>query len=158
MNFKKLKKRKMIGRNISIVYRATKSMFEHTNRSLNFNVSMAELPILSFLIEEEDKAISQESITKALGIDKATTTRGIKKLCNSGYIVREKDKRDKRAYNISITKEGKALKMEIMNMMCKWTDIIYEGLSKEEVDKLKEITDKMTDNIRVYKEKIKYED
>jgi len=158
MDFKKLNKRKLIGRNISIVYRATKSMFEHTNRSLNFNVSMAELPILSFLIEREDKIVSQESITKALGIDKATTTRGIKKLCNSGYIVREKDKRDKRAYNISITKEGKALKMEIMKMMCKWTDIIYKDITKDEMDKLKEITDKMTNNIRLYKEKMRYED
>ena len=149
--------KKQIGRNVSIFFRATKSRIQECHSNKGLKVSMAQIPVLSFLIDEEDKFVSQDFITKSLGIDKASTTRAVQALCKQGYVKREKDKRDKRAYNLSLTKEGKELKSQIMITMKEWTDIVYDGISEEELLLMEKITNKISDNIKKYKEEKKYE-
>ena len=158
MNFKKITQRKEIGKSLSIIFRATSARIQECHKKHKFSLSMAQVPILSFLIDENDKnCISQDLITKSLGIDKASTTRTIKKLIKQGYIIRTRDKKDKRAYNLSLTEEGKNLKLQVMKIMMEWTNIVYDGITQEEVDILHKITSKMTDNIKKYKEEKKYE-
>jgi DNA-binding MarR family transcriptional regulator len=149
--------KKQVGRNISIIFRATKARIQECHNHQEFKLSMAQMPVLSFLIDEDDNFVSQDFITKSLGIDKASTTRAIQVLCKAGYVYRERDKRDKRAYNLSLTEEGKNLKNEIMIVMKEWTDIIYDGISDEELKLVEKITNKISDNIKKYKEEKKYE-
>ena len=158
MDCKKIYQRKQIGRNISICFRTSKSILQKAHNESKFKITIAELPVLSFLLDDDDNnKISQDFITKSLGIDKASTTRAVKKLCEHGYIKREKDKRDKRAYNLSLTEEGKKLKLHIMTALLNWTDIVYQGISQDEIDLLESITNKMINNIKKYKEEQKYE-
>jgi DNA-binding MarR family transcriptional regulator len=158
MDYKKIYQRKQIGRNISICFRTSKSILQKAHNESKFKITIAELPVLSFLLDDDNNnKISQDFITKSLGIDKASTTRAVKKLCEHGYIKREKDKRDKRAYNLSLTEEGKKLKLHIMTVLLNWTDIVYQGISQDEIDLLENITNKMINNIKKYKEEQKYE-
>jgi len=158
MNNENICQRKQIGRNISICFRASKSILQQANNESNFNITIAELPILSFLLDgDKESIVSQDFITKSLGIDKASTTRAVKKLCKQGYIKREKDKRDKRAYNLSLTDEGKKLKFHIMTIIMSWTNMIYDGVTQEEINQLENITSRMVRNIKKYKEEKKYE-
>lgn len=158
MNFNKMKIKKEIGRNISLIFRATSSRMQECHNKHEFSVSMAQLPTLSFLIDNNDKnCISQDFITKSLGVDKASTTRTVKKLIKQGYVIRTRDKKDKRAYNLSLTEEGKNLKLQVMKIMIEWTNIVYDGITQEEIDRLHKITNKMANNIKKYKEEKKYE-
>ena len=158
MDYKKIYQRKQIGRNISICFRTSKSILQQAHNESEFKITIAELPVLSFLLDDiENKPVSQDFITKSLGIDKASTTRAVKKLCEHGYIKREKDRKDKRAYNLLLTEEGKKLKLHIMTVMLKWTDIVYNGISEKEIDLLEKITNKMIENIKTYKKEKKYE-
>jgi len=163
MLFKEMRQRKKIGQNISIVFRATRMMIEDTRKKINMKLSMAQLPILSFLLDADldgelkDKVVAQDFITKSLGIDKATTTRAVKQLVEDKYVVRVRDKRDKRAYNLSLTRKGKMLKLGLVSRMKTWTDIVYDGVSQEEMDVLERVLEKMKKNVIKYKEDRKYE-
>ena len=157
MNIKKMMQRKKIGINLSIIFRATSARIQECHNDKRIKFSMAQMPVLSFLLDTSKKIIAQDFITKSLGIDKASTTRAVKTLSEEGYVKRERDKRDKRAYNLSLTKTGKSLGIQVLSIMKSWTDIIYDGVSEEEINQLENITNKMVNNIKKYKEEKKYE-
>lgn len=86
-----------------------------------------------FLLELYQKdGISQEELSERLNIDKGTTARAIKKLEEDGFLFRERDKNDKRAYKIYLTNKGNYVKQPILDALKSWEDIITSRLSNEE--------------------------
>ncbi|BBB90066.1 MAG TPA: MarR family transcriptional regulator [Methylomusa anaerophila] len=80
------------------------------------------------------EGISQDVISKRLHVDKATTARAIAKLETLGYIIREEDPTDRRAYLIKLTPQGKQLEPKIKDVLKAWAGLITEDLSPEEQD------------------------
>ena len=75
---------------------------------------------------------SQEELSEILSIDKGTTARAIKKLEEDGFLFRERDENDKRAYKIYLTDKGNDVKDTILDALNSWEDIITSRLSNEE--------------------------
>ena len=50
--------------------------------------------------------ISQETLAKTLKVSKATSARAIQSLENEGYVYRQRDESDLRAYRVYLTEKG----------------------------------------------------
>ncbi|MBN2694412.1 winged helix-turn-helix transcriptional regulator [bacterium] len=145
-----IRQKKQIGRSLCVLMKATKS-FIHENH-INLDISSGQMPVLSFLIDENDVVVSQETIRAALGFDKATITRAVKTLYDLGYLNKERDRKDKRAFNLSLTDKGKSFKLEVFRIMKSWSDIMYKDISQDEIDSLDKILSKMLQNVKNYQD------
>jgi DNA-binding MarR family transcriptional regulator len=76
--------------------------------------------------------ISQEILIKDLDCDRATGTRSINKLEENGYVRREKDPQDRRAYRICLTEKSRQLGPVIQQMSMLLNDIVFDGFTGEE--------------------------
>ena len=54
--------------------------------------------------------ISQENLARMLKVSKATSTRAIQNLEKEGYVYRQRDKDDLRAYKVYLTEKGKEMR------------------------------------------------
>ena len=95
--------------------------------------------VMLFLWENGDSKMKE--ISKTLFLDSGTLTPVIKKLENTGYIKRERDKSDERDLIVSVTEEGKKLKekaLEIPEQILYKTNLSFEKytLLKKEFDEL----------------------
>lgn len=90
--------------------------------------------------------ISQEELSTYLRIDKGTTAKAIKKLADAGYVVREIDSKDKRAYKVHLTPKAIEIIPVIQAAAKEWENIITSGLSKEEKQWIEKILLRMAEN------------
>lgn len=87
----------------------------------------------SFLVRlYHEDGVNQESLSNYLMIDKATTTRAIKKLFDEGYVIRKTDEKDKRSYLIFLTDKAKELEPEMKKIASEWENILFSGFDKNE--------------------------
>jgi len=95
--------------------------------------------VMLFLWENGDSKMKE--ISKTLYLDSGTLTPVIKKLENTGYIKKERDKNDERDLIVALTEEGKKLKEKALEIpeqiLCK-TSLTFEKytLLKKEFDEL----------------------
>lgn len=74
-----------------------------------------------------NKNINQTMVAENLKIDRTTTVHLIDHLEEEGYIERQKNKEDRRSFNLVLTKKGKSIIIPI----CKIRDEIHEKCLKE---------------------------
>jgi len=74
----------------------------------------------------------QNELSEALVLDKATMSRAIKKLVEMGYVRRERDASDGRAYRITLTSTATTAMATIRAARQLWTRILSAGLSVRE--------------------------
>lgn len=94
-------------------------------------------------ILEDNEGISQNQISKEIGNDKAMSARIIAKLIEMGYIYKEEDTLDHRAYNLYLTPAAKKLIPVLKDEIKKMENLITKDLSEEvlliTMDSLKKI-------------------
>jgi DNA-binding MarR family transcriptional regulator len=136
------KPRESIGKWISILQRYGKIFID---RELEpYKIGYGQFPFLIALYRED--GISQEALSKFLNVDKATTTRAVKKLLKEGYISRVTDSADKRAYKIYLTKKGKEMSSVIKKISARWTNVLLNDFSKREKEIILTLLKKMAKN------------
>lgn len=87
----------------------------------------------SFLMRlYQDDGINQENLSSYLKIDKATTTRAIKKLVDGGYVFRQVDEKDRRSYRIFLSDKGKKLEPEMKKIASQWEDILLSDFDESQ--------------------------
>lgn len=136
-----------IGQYISILYRYGQSYI--TKRLEFLNIGSGQYVFLMKLYRKG--GISQEELSSYLKIDKGTTAKAIKKLEDEGYLVRDIDLRDKRAYRIFLTPKALDVIPTIQVAAKDWKNIITSGLSEEESLWIEQILHKMAVNAYYYK-------
>lgn len=115
---------------INILYRCTQA---HTDEVLEkFQLSSGTYPFILAL--KENEGICQNQICRDLNVDKAMSARSIKKLIELGYITKEENTEDSRAYKLYLTEKAKKIIPEIISELQHWIDTITEGIPKEETD------------------------
>jgi DNA-binding MarR family transcriptional regulator len=97
--------------------------------------------------------ISQEEISNYLKIDKATTAKSIRRLEKEGYVKRDIDSKDKRAYKVYLTQKAFDIKLIICNVLKKWSAVLSEGLSENEKGVVLDLLSRMSKNAFAYLEK-----
>lgn len=122
------KEGKCIGRYISQIHRKGSIFISKELNSLG--IGSGQVMFLLELYRGDGK--SQEELAERLNIDKGTTARAIKKLEEEGFLIRERDTVDKRAYKVYLTEKGKNIKENVYEIMMKWEEKITSNLNKEE--------------------------
>lgn len=96
-----------------------------------YDLSSGSCPYLFIL--ENNEGISQNKMSKEIGNDKAMSARTITKLIELGYVYKEQDEQNSRAYNLYLTEKAKeiipGIRKEIQAMM----NVVTEELTEEEM-------------------------
>lgn len=137
-----------IGKYISQLYRRggifmSKGMEKH-------NIGQGQFMFLLELYIEDGR--NQEELSKVLKIDKGTTARAIKKLEEEGYLIREKDYKDKRSNKVFLTQKGIDIKDDIFLVLHEWESIINSSLDEEERVLMTKLLKKVCSNINIQEE------
>lgn len=131
-----------IGKWISVLYRY--GQIYVGRRMKPYNISRGQYIFLVALFK--NNGINQEELSNNIKIDKGTTARAIKKLEEEGYVVREIDPEDKRAYKLYVTEKALEIKPKFIEVLSSWTDILSEGFTKEEKELTLKLLKKMAQN------------
>lgn len=132
--------------NMSIIVRYCRAFAERKLRE--YDLTFGEQIIIMFLSAHEN--VNQDSISKTYMIDKGMVAKTLNKLEQKDFIVRKQNPHNKRENNVSLTQKG----IDILNNMSvileDWNEILYEGMSKEEIACVNRLTGKMKENIAMY--------
>ncbi len=113
---------------LSILYRYGRS---HISKVLEpYNIGSGQYIFLMVLLK--NNGISQEELSDYLKIDKATTAKAVRKLEQAGYVVRDVNSDDKRAYQVFLTERAEAIIPVIQEAIKSWEEMITADLTAEE--------------------------
>lgn len=103
-------------------------------------------------ILRSEGGLSQRELAKKIGITPPSMTVSIRKLGKQGYVRRQMDEKDQRIQRITLTGEGENCLEELREMIGTMEARLYEGISEEEREIMKNILRHMRSNILNYKE------
>ncbi|MGF7186322.1 DNA-binding MarR family transcriptional regulator [Desulfitispora alkaliphila] len=138
-----------LGKWISILYR-----YGHIfiNKELEpHNIGKGQVLFLIALYHKD--GLPQEELSLSLNIDKGTTARAIRKLETTGYIIRKQNTKDLRSHQIFLTEKAKAFEPHLFTILNRWTEILSEGMTEEEVETALRLLTKMASNAAGYIQK-----
>lgn len=130
-------------------------IFRHTQIYLDKVLKNFELSSGSFyylFILEQNEGISQNRISKELDTDKAMSARTIIKLISLGYIYKNEDETDSRAYKLYLTEKAKDILPKIHEEVNKILNLLTENLDQEEKRITMNSLKKILTNLRNLKE------
>ncbi len=129
------------------IYRNT---LEYTNEIFKkYSLGSGTYPYLMILYNKE--GISQNQISKELAVDKALSARVIKKLIDLGYVRKETNSKDSRAYCLYLTDKAKLIIPSMKEELAKWNEIMTQNLTEEEKDDITDLLSKVLGNIKIYR-------
>ena len=129
-----------IGRYISYLHRLGASFL--SKEYAQYEIGFGQYQFLLRLYLED--GVSHDELTEHVCVDKATTTRAIKKLEEKGYVKLMANEKDKRKYHIYLTEKALEQKEEILDISKKWERQLIDGLKQEELDQLFYLLRKIT--------------
>ncbi|MGX8795781.1 MarR family winged helix-turn-helix transcriptional regulator [Fusibacter sp. JL298sf-3] len=127
---------------ISIIHRYGRSYMEDC--MLDKSIGSGQYTFILYLFAHN--GVSQDTISHALAVDKATTTRAIQKLERQGFIYREKHPEDARVNLVFLTEKGKAVRNELAAFGSEWEETLLEGFTEEEIQLIDVLIGKLTSN------------
>lgn len=137
---------------ISILYRYRKSFLA---KKLEQYGALSGLHFIVLVLQNNNGA-SQEQISNLLKIDKATVARSVRKLEREGYVVRETDQADKRAYKICLTPKAESLVPMIQSAIAEWDERIVSDMPDASRQMLQELLKHAAENAcNIYPSKAK---
>ena len=90
--------------------------------------------------------MSLNELAGVTGHDKGQLSRGVKRLVEAGYLVRE-SRRGARGVFISPTPAGKVVFDKIVELAIRQNDMLIAGLSPQDLETFTRILDKLEDNV-----------
>lgn len=110
-------------------------------------------PILKYL--SENKNATQKEIADSLHISAPSVATSLKRMEESGLVVRVENKKDARRNSIMLTKKGKELVEYADNLFLRIDDVAYKGFTEEEMETLVLFLQRMNDNLNAFREEDK---
>ena len=132
--------------NMSIIVRYCRIFAE--KKLKEFDLSFGEQIIIMFLSVNEN--VNQDTISKKYMIDKGMIAKTLNKLEQKGFIMRRQNPDNRRENIISLTENGRGILDHMRVVLKEWNEILYEGMSDEEIASVKKLTGKMVDNVANY--------
>ena len=132
-----------VGKYISIIHRTGSSFL--SKEFSKFNIGSGQYMYLIHLYKND--GLSQEELTEILNIDKGTTAKSIKKLETEGFVMRVKDKNDKRINRVYLTPKALEIKDEFLSSINAWENTLTSNLSYAEKEQALTLLKKITHNI-----------
>jgi DNA-binding MarR family transcriptional regulator len=113
---------------IAIIYRSHLGYM--MTKLEDYRIGSREFDFLMTLYHTD--GISQEGLAKALYVSKATSTRAIQSLEKEGYVYRQRDENDLRAYRVYLTEKGKETRDMILEKLISFVDTLLLDFTSEE--------------------------
>lgn len=110
----------------------------------NYNIGSGQYIFINTVCNND--GINIEKLSQMLGIDKGTVTKGIQKLEQDGFVLKELDLEDKRSYKLYATKKAFEVQPYIFGVLKNWTDILSSNLDDDEKKLMLELLIKMSHN------------
>jgi len=140
-----MEKKKIIGRDISILHRHKNRYGDTVFKEFNLNNTQAE----ALLYLNRFPGANLKEINNYFMINKASITKIVNHLEISGYVSRRYNKQDKRECGVYLTDSGIELIPELINRLQKWESKLLSNISVSDVDKLRDLLFQMVENITV---------
>jgi len=86
--------------------------------------------------------ISQETLAKILKVSKATSTRAVQSLEKEGYVYRQRDENDLRAYRVYLTEKGKEIRAVVLEKLISFVDTLLSDFTPEEKEIFRQLVQK----------------
>jgi DNA-binding MarR family transcriptional regulator len=135
--------------NASIGYLITIAGFRYKGeiwkRLKPFDVTPEQWVVLNRLSIEE--GVCQRELAERIVKDQPNTTRILDKMAHKGLIRRQPAPRDRRAFLVFLTDEGKRLREELLPVIRKMHKSSMRGFSDEEVALLRKLLARFTGNL-----------
>lgn len=118
-----------ISRYINFCYRRGIAFLGKEYKS--YGIGAGQYQFLIYLYMRD--GLTHDELTEKIGVDKASTTRALLKLEETGYITKVQDVKDKRKYYIYLTAYAKQQRTTILNISRNWEKELTQNLSSEEL-------------------------
>lgn len=130
-----------------------KSAHELMTKAVKGMVISPEQCRLLFIIKKFDK-LNQKCLSDKLHVTPATLSVRLQRLEKAGLLQRLPDKNDKRNTVLKVTNEGMMIIDQCLETMREATRQLFDDISKEEIDLMKECFLKINNNIKRMKEEL----
>ena len=98
---------------------------------------------LLLLISENDGVI-QRDLAEEMDVRPSSMTEMLAKMEQLGLIERRQDEKDQRVMHIFLTEQGKSEAMESQGATKTMTDVLFGGMSEEEISQMLSLTEKLS--------------
>lgn len=142
----KLDREQSLGRAVGIIHRHAMIYMDRELAALGLGRSTFLFMVTLF----HDDGMRQEELTRELGINKGTTTRAVSKLEKLGYVRRERDPDDQRAYRVILTDKAMAIKAAFLDVLIEGTEVLARGFTQAERDQALGLLKRMGANMEQY--------
>ncbi|MGA1793789.1 MAG: MarR family winged helix-turn-helix transcriptional regulator [Thermoplasmatota archaeon] len=110
-------------------------------------------PTYGFLFHLYNRdGITESDITHHMLVDKATTTRAISKLENLGYIERQQDPDDRRAFKVLLTPKARELKPHLDLVRDEWIQFVMGDFDRSERKLFLDLLTRIEGRLRAFDE------
>ena len=116
-----------LNRLISMIYRHNRIYMDSQLEKLH--LQSGQYTYLLYLYHHDGQ--KQDDIVKTLRIDKAGTTRALRKLEKSGYIFRKPDEKDRRGNLVYLTEKAWQIQPLLLKFYSNWLNLVLDGLSED---------------------------
>lgn len=115
---------------------------------LSEDISKKELGIITFVGENNN--VIMRHIAEYLQVPMSTTTGIVDKLVGKNYLARQHSSEDRRSIQIILTEQGRKTFELLSDLKLKFAQRIMTDLTKEEVNTLVHLMEKITGNLNKY--------
>lgn len=111
-----------------------------------YELTTNELKILLFLQESQENDIARD-IVNTLMLSKSHVSMSVDFLEKKKYLERLQDEKDKKKYHLKITNKANVIIEDVNKKQEELKEILYKGISQEEIKTMNSIIEKMRNNI-----------
>lgn len=133
----------------ALIHKIDRSIYlKHNNMLKGYGITFRQSVVLSFLYYNRDnESINQKTIEEYMEITGPSVTSLIQNMVKKDIITRRQDENDGRNYRFELTKKGMELQEIGANIFRTINNILYQDLSKDEIETLKHLLNKVVKNI-----------
>ena len=135
--------KKIMGRNISIIYRVEHHYVDFKLKDFEINKVQAEV----LIILQHKNGCNQNELNETFLFNKANITKIIKQLEKREYIERIASEEDKRAKGVYLTQKGRDILPQIIEILDEWTSILTKDIPTSDIKTVEKALAKMVENI-----------
>lgn len=110
-----------------------------------YNVTTSQWAVMQLLYQR--KILTQAEIAEELNSDRATCGAVLDKLNSKGFVTKQVDEKDRRAYRVSLTDQGMDLVSKLADLAQQCNEVALISFTKEDWEKLQEYLNQIITNL-----------
>ncbi len=132
-----------VGRLIARIHRGIYNYV--SSRLKNCDLDVGQFFFLRYILLHE--GITQEQIARGILLDKATVSKGLKRLSDLGYVEKKTNPDDKREFLVFATARAKAFLPEIESIYKEVHNKLYRRLNAQQIEQLQSLLETVYQNV-----------